>query len=326
MAASPTRTPTPTRTLASTDTPAPATATTAPTKTPVPPTPTDTPAPQLSGKILYPVFSEESGWYDVYIQPVDGAERQWLVGAASQPAISPDGQTLAFRSWQADDRGIRVLPLAGGERRRVTDRVEDGLPSWSPDGGMILFSSRRESDRVSRIYTVSPYGGEIHSVQRNYKSVYGTDPMWQPDGRIVYKAIQGFSGLFRMNPDGSGPLQLTSEPSDTTPMVSPDSQTVAFMSQRDGNWKIYRLAVDGSGLQRLTNHGAQDGLPAWSPDGQWIAFVSDRDGEWAVWAMSAQGDDVQRLFSLQGLPGGRVQGEPEFSSRGWTEEQIQWLP
>lgn len=297
-----------------------------PTATQVPPTPTDTPTPQLAGRIVYPVYTEASAWYDIFIQPVDGGERQWIIGAASQPAISPDGQFLAYRSWRADDRGIRVMDLAGTEKRRVTDRLEDGLPAWAPDGAVLAFSSRRENDRVDRIYIVSAHGGEARALSRDFQPVYGLDPAWLPDGRIVYKAIHGAAGLYLMNPDGSNPQQLVGDASATAPAVSPDGSAIAFMSQRDGNWEVYVIAADGSGLRRLTNDPAQDGLPTWSPDGAWIAFVSDRGQEWAVWVVQPDGTGLRELFPLQGLPGGLVRGEPSFSSRGWTEEQIQWLP
>jgi len=318
-----TEAPTPTATEAAT---AATVASATPTRTPLPPTPTDTPQPQLAGRILYPVYTEGSAWYDIYIQSVEGGDRQWLVGQASQPAASADGQWLAFRSWQADDRGLRVISMGGNEKRRVTDRLEDGLPAWSPDGTSIIFSSRRVNDRIDRINAVSPYGGEVRTLKRDYKPVYGLDPAWLPDGRIVYKAIHGLSGLYLMNSDGGGAQQLIGDASAAAPAVSPDGNTIAFMSQRDGNWEIYQIGTDGSGLRRLTDHPAADGLPTWSPDGQWLAFVSNRDGEWAVWAMDSQSTSLQRLFPLQGSPGGLVRGEPDFSSKGWTEEQIQWLP
>jgi Tol biopolymer transport system component len=96
------------------------------------------------------------------------------------------------------------------------------------------------------------------------------------------------------------------------------------MSQRDGNWEVYRVNLDGTGLTRLTNNGANDGLPAWSPDGSSIAFVSNRDGGWAVWAMNADGSNQRSLFKLPGSPDGIIAGEPSYNSRGWGAEHIDW--
>ena len=53
---------------------------------------------------------------------------------------------------------------------------------------------------------------------------------------------------------------------------------IAFASDRDGNWEIYVVNADGSGLVRLTNDPAADSTPSWSPDGRRIAFTSTRDG------------------------------------------------
>ena len=95
------------------------------------------------------------------------------------------------------------------------------------------------------------------------------------------------------------------------------------MSRRDGNWGIYRVNADGSGLKRLTDDPADDGLPTWSPDGRAIAFLSNRSGTWGVWAMTPDGDDQQLLFEFEGSPDGLV-GANRNASRGWTEERISW--
>ena len=46
---------------------------------------------------------------------------------------------------------------------------------------------------------------------------------------------------------------------------SPDGSRIAFSSNRDGNFDIYTMSADGSGLTRLTNHPASDKDPVWSP-------------------------------------------------------------
>ena len=97
------------------------------------------------------------------------------------------------------------------------------------------------------------------------------------------------------------------------------------MSNRDGNWEIYVVREDGTGLKRLTNNASDDGLPAWSPDGKTIAFVSNQGGAWAVWAMNADGSGRRELFDLGG--GGL---KPYWTEMGlnyqWIDQRISWAP
>jgi TolB protein len=90
------------------------------------------------------------------------------------------------------------------------------------------------------------------------------------------------------------------------------------MSARDGNWEVYAVNLDGTGLKRLTSNSANDGLPTWSPDGRSIAFVSNRSGAWAIWVMDASGDNQRKLFDLGGGYGG--------GTNDWVTERISWSP
>jgi len=83
----------------------------------------------------------------------------------------------------------------------------------------------------------------------------------------------------------------TSTPTPTPPIEG----RIAFSTERDGNWEIYAMNADGSGVTRLTNNSADDSSPSWSPDGRRIAFISDRDRNVEIYAMNADGSDVARL-------------------------------
>ena len=61
---------------------------------------------------------------------------------------------------------------------------------------------------------------------------------------------------------------------DNFPSWSPDGSTIAFTRNMQGNYDIFTIRPDGSGLQRLTTDPGNDAHSTWSPDGQWIAFVS----------------------------------------------------
>ena len=81
------------------------------------------------------------------------------------------------------------------------------------------------------------------------------------------------------------------------PVVTPTvvGGRIAFQSARDGDFEIYVMNADGSGVVRLTDNDFGDEQPAWSPDGRRIAFRSDRDGNIEIYVMNADGSGVGRL-------------------------------
>jgi Tol biopolymer transport system component len=70
---------------------------------------------------------------------------------------------------------------------------------------------------------------------------------------------------------------------------------ISFVSDRDGDFEIYTVNPDGSGLRRLTNAPGNDGPARWSPDGKRIAFASERDGNSEIYVMNADGSGQTRL-------------------------------
>ena len=70
---------------------------------------------------------------------------------------------------------------------------------------------------------------------------------------------------------------------------------IVFVSDRDGDWDIYSMDVDGDNLIQLTDHPASDEYPACSPDGRRIAFQSDRGVTRDLYVMDSDGNNVVRL-------------------------------
>jgi dipeptidyl aminopeptidase/acylaminoacyl peptidase len=73
--------------------------------------------------------------------------------------------------------------------------------------------------------------------------------------------------------------------------------TVAFESNRAGNFDIFTMAATGAGQARLTTDPADDLDPAWSPDGSRIAFASRRAGSLDIWVMNADGSGQTAVTS-----------------------------
>jgi len=296
-----------------------------PAATPLPTKPSAPPA-ALSGRIAFPVWNAGSRVYDSYIAKTDGSGRHIVVDGMHQPALSPDGKWLLVNGEKTDYMNMYLVKPDGSGVKKITDFIEDSLPSWSPDSrGFVLATTRESPDHPQRIYVMDevPFTGRMQPgrvlADASGRPVQGDYPTWTPNNQTVYKGcdytvLPQVCGLFIISVTGGDWKQLTNNPNDTAPAASRDR--IAFMSNRDGNWEIYVMNYDGSGVKRLTNNAADDGLPVWSLDGKTIAFVSNQGGAWAMWAMSPDGSNRRKLFDIGG--GGLA--------ADWQHERITWGP
>jgi Tol biopolymer transport system component len=176
---------------------------------------------------------------------------------------------------------VYVVNANGSDLTRLTANDEaDFDPSWSPDGSQIVFRSQRDGN--DEIFVMNADG----SRPRNITHDPGTDwgPEWSADGRWIAfnsgrESSRDLHG-FVVDPRGNH-LRSLGDLFVEYPSWSPDGRRIAFMSQTfevaGGNYEIFVMNADGSGVTRLTNFLGDDGWPAWSPDGTRIAFTSIRD-------------------------------------------------
>ncbi|MCR4406100.1 MAG: DPP IV N-terminal domain-containing protein [Anaerolineae bacterium] len=102
------------------------------------------------------------------------------------------------------------------------------------------------------------------------------------------------------SPTPSATVRATPTPTPTTTPVPtatpiPNRQTVAFVSDYEGNDEIYLLDLDDGTIVNLTQNPADDKAPAWSPDGRRLAFQSHRDGNWELYLLDMVSGAVTRL-------------------------------
>src|SRR5215203_453809 len=120
------------------------------------------------------------------------------------------------------------------------------------------------------------------------------------NGKIAFMSDRdGNEEVYVMNPDGSGPANLTKNPAiDLQPAFSPAGKKIVFQTDRDDNPEIYTMNANGSNPTRLTNNPANDAQPTYAPDGNKIAFASNRDGgdfnSFEIYVIDLNGG-VQRL-------------------------------
>ncbi|NJN93991.1 MAG: hypothetical protein HC875_07785, partial [Anaerolineales bacterium] len=277
----------------------------------------------LQGIIAYPAFGD--GTYDLYFGDASTGQSQFFRRGASQPAFNALGTRIAFLSWEGRTRGILTTSRNGDNEILISNAPEDKLPTWSPDGRTVLFFTRRSGDRASELYQTQADAAFTRAEDQRYLGE-GEYPSWGATNQVAFRA-KGRNGVGLRLASGNlnDIVTITDRDDDTAPALSSDGQQLVFMSRRDGNWEIYLINADGSGLIRLTDDPAQDGLPTWSPDGRAIAYVSNTGGEWAIWAVTPNGQERRKIITMAGSPEGRVFFDVA-NSTGWTEERISWTP
>lgn len=119
-------------------------------------------------------------------------------------------------------------------------------------------------------------------------------------------------GAFALTACGQEPQQQAAEtPTPSASTLPGATGKILFQSDRDGDFEIYVMNVDGSELTQLTDNAAADEYPTWSPDGTQIAFTSNRDGNYNIYVMNADGGNPRRLTDNP-----RDDGDPMWSPDG----------
>jgi TolB protein len=181
----------------------------------------------------------------------DGADERALLLADGnlEPAFSPDGRRVAFRSYlngDDPDGEIMIVDAAGGNLRRLTDNtVEEGYPAFSADGRSLFF--HRTVEDFQQIIVLDLETGAENQLTGNDSNSWHAHP--SPDGRqIVYDGNRaGNRDIYLMDLENQQVTQLTSDLGrDGYPKFSSDGRRIAFHSDRGGSTAIYIMNADGS--------------------------------------------------------------------------------
>ncbi len=254
------------------------------------------------GRIAFTGYDAIHQRYNIFIVDLSQGTATLVQENGNQPALASGGRQLAFRSTDPSYLGMNAVNLDSKESHQVTVHPEDSAPVWSPDKTQLVFASNMHGDRKWRIYVISP--GAIRGEGEEW--AYGDMPAWSPAasadgaGRIAYHGCNERGdecGVWVMKPGGFSPARLTTDPSDTAPVWSPDGKRVAFISARSGNWELYLIDAAGGKETRLTDNRAVDVAPTWSPDGKKLAFLSNREGAWAIYTINVQSGQVQKVIT-----------------------------
>jgi TolB protein len=182
------------------------------------------------GKSVLMTMSQ-GGNSDIYRVDLDGNILKKLTSGPSgalnvEPAVSPDGNKVAFSSDRSGKPMIWVMNIDGtGAVRRTFAGVYNSSPSWSPDGKKIAFAG----------------------LEANHYDIFIMDADGSKLERLT--SAKGISGKWSTNED---------------PVFSPDGRHVMYTSDRTGTNQIYIINIDGINERRITYDKNQYFKPRWS--------------------------------------------------------------
>jgi Tol biopolymer transport system component/DNA-binding winged helix-turn-helix (wHTH) protein len=145
---------------------------------------------------------------------------------------------------------------------------------WTPDGRLIYAS---QASGNLDIWVNATNNQQPRQLTR--EALADMDPTVSADGRyIVFMSTRsGHGNIWRMNIDGSNPIQLTQARGDSFPSLSPDGRWVIYSSWNGGQQTLWKTSIDGGEPVQLTQKWTS--RPIVSPDGKWIAcFYQDEKG------------------------------------------------
>ena len=218
---------------------------------------TDQPGPEFFPSLSpdgksFVYASHVSGNWDIYLQRVGGRNSTNLTKNSladdTQPAFSPDGERIAFRS-EREGGGIFVMEATGESVRRVADTGYN--PAWAPDGEKIIFATETIVQPLTRptnsqLWTIKIATGEKRLITEGD----ALQPQWSPhEYRIAYWTRPKLSGqgedIWTMSAAGGETVRVTSSAATNwNPIWSPDGNYLYFSSNRGGSMNIWRVALD----------------------------------------------------------------------------------
>jgi serine/threonine-protein kinase len=260
-------------------------------------------------------------------------------GLEIDPALSPDGATLAYASGPTNAMQIYVRQVSGGRPVALTSDTTENFrwPRWSPDGSQIAYQSN------DGILVVPALGGAPRQVTRldsgtvQFSSGWGTPIVgfdWSPDGsRIAWTLGYNTEQVTVTTVSSGAILKLPAPGAAFSPAWSPDGRSIAVAAgnavfvfgtgyfANAGPSEIWLVHLDGTTPTRITTDSSLNTAPQWSPDGHELYWISDRDGSRDVYRQRLGGNGApegvpQRLTTgtdAQGLSLSRRGGRMAYS-------------
>jgi Tol biopolymer transport system component len=208
--------------------------------------------------------------------------------------VKLEKQGVANMKERVLESTLEIISVENGERKTVYQaRQHFEAPNWTPDGKTLVFNSN------GLIYTIPVEGGKPQLLDSGEAKKCNNDHGLSSDGKFLAVSSQhnpdGKSRIYVLPITGGAARLVTPKAPSYWHGWSPDGKTLAYCAERNNEYDIYTIPVDGGEETRLTTAPGLDDGPEYSPDGKIIFFNSERTGLMKIWRMNADGSDQQQV-------------------------------
>lgn len=251
----------------------------------------------FSTRIAY--ITKAGSRYQLMVADADGADPQTVVGSNEpllSPRWSPDGNRLAYVSFEQKKPVVYVQNLGTGQRQAVANfRGSNSSPAWSPDGRRLAVTLTK--DGGSQLYVMNADGSGSQRVMSS--NAIDTEAQFTPDGgALIFTSDRGGSPqIYRLNLGSNAVERLTFDGSyNVSARPLPDGKGFVFVRRDGGRFQVAIQDYATRQMQVLTT-GPVDESPSVAPNGKMVLYASDAGGRGTLAAVSSDGRVKQRLVS-----------------------------